>query len=117
MLVAILGTLAIVGVFVGVGLWVDRRVSLIPRAEKLDEAARPKQLGGDHEAGTAPQSALRSDPVQRQRVIERQRCSCKSPMTVDGEDEVRYDARTLRVVKLRCPRCGGTRSLYFEPRP
>ena len=121
MVLAILGTLAIVGVVVGVGLWVDRRVksTFLPRAEDL-EAAQRKQLPGaePHEPATAPQSALRSDPVQMQRVIDRQRCTCagKPALRADGEDDVRYGDKLLRVVRLRCDACGAGRSLYFEPR-
>jgi hypothetical protein len=117
-LVAIIGTIVLIGVFIAVGLWVDKRVSLLPRAAELDEASRPKPLGSVHEAGAAPQSALRSDPERMARVIERQRCACKSraTMVADGEDEIRYDAKLLRVVRVRCPACSATRSLYFEPR-
>jgi hypothetical protein len=52
------------------------------------------------------------------RVLERQRCTCdaKTPMEREGEDDVRYDRRTLRVVRLRCPTCAATRSMYFELR-
>jgi hypothetical protein len=115
-LVAILGTLAIVGVFVAVGLWVDRRVSLLPRPEELAELSRPKPLGADHEVGLAPQSALHLDTERMTRVIERQRCACKTQMAQDGEDEVRYDAKRLRVVRMKCPACGAVRSLYFDPK-
>ncbi len=115
MLVAILGTLAIVGVFVVVGLWIDRRVSILPRVEELHEAGRPKPMGHDHEAGLAPSTALRSDAEKMARVAERQRC-CKAAMAVEGEDEIRYDGRVLRVIKLRCGVCQAARSLYYEPR-
>jgi hypothetical protein len=116
--IAIVGTLVVIAVVVAVGLWADKRWSLMPRAEELDEASRPKPMGSDHEAGTAPASALRSDPERMQRVIERQRCACKakSLLAADGEDEVRYGDRLLRVVKLRCPSCGTARSLYFDPK-
>jgi hypothetical protein len=114
-LVAILGTLAVVGVFVAVGVWLDRRYSVLPRVEALHEAGRPKPMGQDHEAGLAPATALRSDPERMHRVVERQRC-CKAPMAVEGEDEVRYDDRQLRVIRLRCATCGGSRALYYELR-
>ncbi len=116
MLLMILGTLAIVGVFVGAGMWIDKRVSLMPRAEDLAALGKPKPLGGDHEAGASPHTALRSDAASADRVIDRQRCACKATMVRDGEDEVRYDTRLLRVVRVRCPACSATRSLYFEPR-
>jgi hypothetical protein len=116
--VAIIGTLVVVAVVVVVGLWVDKRWSVIPRAEKLAEASRPRPMGTDHEAGTAPASALRSDRDRMQRVVERQRCTCaaRAPLVVDGEDEVRYGERLLRVIKLRCPACSSARSLYFDPK-
>jgi len=118
-ILVILGTLAVVGVFVGVGLWLDRRFSLLPRAEELDEASRPKLPGGDHEAGLAPQTALHSDPTQIARVIARQRCTCKGKpaLVEDGRDDVRYGDKQLVAVRLRCPTCTATRHLYFEPKP
>lgn len=112
----ILGTLAIVGVFVAAGMWIDKRVSLMPRAEELAELGKPKPLGGVHDAGASPHTALRSDPASADRVIDSQRCACKKTMVRDGEDEVRYDSKTLRVVRVRCPACNATRSLYFEPK-
>lgn len=115
MLVAILGTLAVVAVFVAIGIWIDRKISIVPRAEDLDEAQRPKPLGQDHEVGTAPATALHSDPEKMRKVVERQRC-CKAPMAAESEDDIRYDARQLRVIRLRCATCNATRSLYYEPR-
>jgi hypothetical protein len=115
LLLVILGTVGLVGAFVVVGLWIDRKVSILPRVEELEEAARPKQLGGDHEAGTAPQTALHSDPEQMARVIARQRC-CKVAMLEDGRDDIRYGDKQLLAVRLRCGACGATRHLYFEPK-
>ena len=114
----ILGTIAIIGVVVAGGLWLDRRVSVIPRPEELREAARPKLPGGEHLPATAPQTALRADAAQRGRVIERQRCTCsgKPALAVESEDEARFGDRTLLVVRLRCATCEVARSLYFDPR-
>jgi hypothetical protein len=114
-LVAILGTLAVVGVFVAIGIWLDRRISVLPRVEELREAGRRKPMGQDHEAGLAPATALRSDPERMRRVVERQRC-CKEPMAVAGEDDIRYDDRQLRVIRLRCATCEASRALYYELR-
>lgn len=114
-LLAILGTVAVVGAFVAVGLWIDRKVSILPRVEELEEAARPRLPGGDHEAGTAPQTALRSDPEQIARVIARQRC-CKAAMIEDGRDDIRYGDKQLVAVRLHCGECRATRHLYFEPK-
>jgi len=117
-LLIILGTAAIIGAVVAGGLWLDRRVSLVPRPEELAEASRRKLPSADHEPGAAPQTALRIDAAQRRRVIARQRCTCagKPPLAVASEDEIRYGDKTLRVVRLRCPACAAPRSLYFEPR-
>lgn len=115
MLLAVLGTVAVVGAFIAVGLWIDRKVSILPRVEELQEAARPKQLGGEHEVGTAPQTALHSDPTQIARVIARQRC-CKLAMVEDGRDDIRYGDKQLVAVRLHCAECGATRHLYFEPK-
>jgi hypothetical protein len=114
----ILGTVAIVGVVVAGGLWLDRRVSILPRKEELQEASRPKLPGGDHEPGSAPQTALRSDAEQRRRVLARQRCTCagKPHLAVEAEEDARYGDRTLLVVRMRCGACEATRSLYFDPK-
>jgi hypothetical protein len=115
-LLTILGTLALVGAAVGIGLWIDRRVSVLPRVEELQEASRPKLPGGEHEAGTAPQTALHSDPAQMARVIARQKCTCKAALVEDGRDDIRYADKLLVAVRLHCPSCGATRHLYFEPK-
>ncbi len=115
MLLAILGTLVVVGVFVAIGLWIDRKVSILPRVEQLHESGRPKPLGQDHDVGLAPATALRSDRDRMRKVVEHQRC-CKLPMAEDGEDEVRYDGRLLQVIRLRCATCGTARRLYYEQR-
>ncbi|MCB9560821.1 MAG: hypothetical protein H6708_10480 [Kofleriaceae bacterium] len=116
MLVEFLGTLAVVGVFVGLGLWLDRRVSVLPRKEELIEAGRPRPLGADHEVGQAPHTALGCDRARMARVAGAQRCACKRMMTPQPEDEVRFGDRTLAVVRVACPTCGATRTLYFDLR-
>ena len=114
-LLVILGTVGLVAAFVVVGLWIDKKVSILPRVEELQEAARPKLPGGDHEAGLAPQTALHSDPAQIARVIARQRC-CKAAMIEDGRDDVRYGDKQLVAVRLHCGECSAIRHLYFEPK-
>lgn len=117
-MVTFLGTLAIVAVFVGVGLLIDRRWSVLPRKEELIEAGRKKPLGSDHEVGLAPATALACEPSRLPKVIAQQRCACKArAMEQVSEDDVRYADRTLRAVKLRCGACGAHRHLYFELRP
>ena len=109
--------LAVVGVFVGLGLWLDRRVSILPRREELIEAGRPRPLGADHEVGRAPHTALGCDRARMARVAGAQRCDCKRIMTPQPEDAVRFGDRTLAVVRVACPACGATRTLYFDLRP
>ncbi len=117
MLLEFLGTLAIVGVVILIGLWIDRRVSLLPRKEDLIEAGRKKPLGSDHEVGTAPVTALACEVARIPRVVAQQRCACKArAMEQLGEDDVRYGGKVLRAVRLRCTACDARSALYFELR-
>jgi hypothetical protein len=113
----ILGTAALIGAFVALGLWIDRKFAVLPRPEALREAARPRLPGGDHAPGTAPQSALAVAPAEQPRVIEGQRCDCagRPRLAAEGTDEVRYGERRLTAVRLRCGACGAGRALYFAP--
>jgi hypothetical protein len=116
-LVAFLGTAAIVIVFIVVGRWIDKRVSLIPKSEELVEAGRKKPLGSDHEAGTAPATAILLEAARIPKVVARQRCACKArAMEQLGDDDVRYGDKILRAVRLRCTECDARRNLYFELR-
>lgn len=109
---AILGTLGIIIAFVGVGLWVDRHVSVIPRPEEL--AAGPelerkkKEL---HAPGAAPETALviAADDIDR---LARRRRHCRARMEREPDDQVLYGDRTLTVLRFRCATCGARDRIY-----
>ncbi len=110
----VLGTLAIVGVTVVVGMFVDRRFALLPRREALEAAKRPALPG--HLAGEAPSTAIRAREAQLAKLRTGQRCpSCRSEMTALPDDVVRYDNRDLYLLRFTCPRCRIDRSLYVHP--
>jgi hypothetical protein len=109
---AILGTVGIVIAFIGVGLWVDRHVSIVPRPEELAlgpaAARRQKEL---HAPGTAPESALPAGDADVERLARRQR-HCRARMEREPDDEVRYDDRALTVLRFRCQACGHRARVY-----
>jgi hypothetical protein len=114
--VTILGSLAVVGALIAIGIWLDRRVSVLPRPEALRDAARPKLPGSEHAAGTAPHTALRLGEAQLDTVLAGQRCTCGVALVGDPPEELVFDGRALRSIRLRCPACGAARSIYVEPR-
>ncbi len=113
-MMVVLGTLAIVGVTIVIGLFVDRRFSLLPRREALEAAQRPALPG--HLAGEAPSTAIRAREAQLAKLRTAQRCpSCRRDMTALPDDTVRYDDHDLYVLRFRCPECRIERSLYVQP--
>ena len=111
---AIVGTVAIVGLTIAIGVYIDRRVKLLPRAEDLAPAERnppPK-----HAAGEAPATAIRARDAQQTRLRGSQRCTqCRAAMISEPDDTVRYDNRALLVLQFRCPECAARRALYVDP--
>ncbi len=113
-MMVVIGTLAIVGVTIVIGVFVDRRFALLPRREALEAAKRPALPG--HLAGEAPSTAIRARDAQLARLRAGQRCpSCRSEMTGLRDDIVRYDNRDLYLLRFECPRCRIERSLYVQP--
>ena len=111
----IAGTIAVVILTIALGVLVDRKWPILPRRKDL---ATPRPLSAPHGAGEAPETALRASVPQLARLKTSQRCSgCRASMQCDREDTVRYDARELTVLALRCPRCGAARGLYVDVRP
>lgn len=112
MIGAIIGTIAIVVVVVAIGLFVDKKVPLLPRPEPKPEPARPTGYG----AGEVAATAIRAGAAQLAELRKTQRCTaCSSPMAHADDDPVRYDDRDLLVLHFRCTACGATRFLYVEP--
>ena len=112
-LVAILGTVGVVAVFVVGGLWLDRKVSILPRGQELaaaPELERQKRL--QHAAGAAPETAIFADAREIEKLARRAR-HCRTRMEREDDDEVVYDDRTLTVLRFRCSVCGARDRVYI----
>jgi hypothetical protein len=108
----ILGTVGIVAAFIGVGLWVDRHVSILPRPEELaagPEAERKKREA--HAPGTAPETALPAGTTDLDKLARRQR-HCRARMEREPDDEVRYGDQALTVLRFHCAACGARSRIY-----
>jgi hypothetical protein len=113
---AVLGTIAVIAGFIGIGVLVDRKWSLLPRPEQLavgPAPARPKPL---YAPGAAAETAIATTADELTRIVGRRR-HCRRPMERDGDESIRYGDRALTVVRLRCPVCGERESMYVELAP
>jgi hypothetical protein len=111
----VLGTIAIVAATIAIGTLVDRKFGILPRPERLAAAATRPALP-NHGAGEAPATAIRaSSPQQLERLRDGQRCpDCRTVMSGDPDDTVRFAGRELRVLRFRCASCASRRVLYVE---
>ena len=110
MIAVVLGTVALVIATVVLGLYLDRKLALLPRGDKLARAQLPAEV-----AGETPATAIRARPAQIDRLRE-QRCrSCHAPLAPEPDDHVRYDGKQLLVLRFTCTACGAKRSLYILP--
>jgi len=106
----VVGTLAIVAVTIAIGLAIDRRGAVMPRAQAPDATRAPA-----FRAGEAPATAIRAGGRQLARLRATQRCaSCRAPMIAGADDRVRFGDRELTVIGFHCAACGARRSLYLE---
>jgi hypothetical protein len=113
-IVTVVGTILIVASTIAIGVVLDRKLGILPRPEKLTEAAKPKQLA--HSAGEAPVAAIRAGSSQIAKLRESQRCpACRAAMRTAGEDDVQYNGRRLRVLTFQCTSCSTKRAVYIEP--
>ena len=109
----VLGTIAIVGATIGVGIVVDRKWGLLPRAKQL-AAPRPKLSG--YADGEAPETAIVASPMAIEKLRRDRRCpACKSPMDARADDRITYDSRELIILHFQCPRDATKLSLYVAP--
>lgn len=119
-MLTLLGSLVVIAAVVALGAWLDRRgggLPFLPRPEALRERARRRLPVGDHAPGAAPATAMPVDPDGVPALVASQRCDgCRAALRLDGEDEVRFDGRTLRALRLRCSACDRRRGLYVAPR-
>jgi len=111
MLLAILGTAGVVIAFVAVGLWVDRRVSILPRPEELAAAAEAPKKKEQHAPGAAAETAIRADEHQIARLARRRHCGAR--MARDPDDLVRFGDATLTVLRFHCAACGARDRVYL----
>jgi len=112
MIGAVLGTLAILIVAIGVGYFISKRGWLLPAPDDLQ---RKKLEPAPYAAGEAPASALRIRRVQLERLRTSQVCpTCKCAMTGGLEDRVRYDNQDLLVLPFHCRTCNTKRTLYVR---
>ncbi len=109
---AILGTIGIVAAFVGIGLWVDRHVSILPRPEELaagPETERKKREA--HAPGSAAETAIKVGAGELEKLARRAR-HCRARMIREADDEVVYGDATLTVLRFRCGTCGARDRVY-----
>ena len=109
---AILGTVGIIVAFVAGGIWIDKRVSLLPKPEELaagPELEKQKRLA--HAAGAAPETAITATSAELDKLVRRQR-HCRARMAREPDDEVVYDGHTLTVLRFRCAACGARDRIY-----
>lgn len=115
----VVGTLAIVAITLVLGLWLNRRVPLLPAPGDFEtdhERARKQRV--THGAGEAPATALRVRGTQLERLRASQRCaSCRAPIANEADDEVQFGGATLLVLHFTCPSCARRRALYIDPAP
>ena len=108
----IVGTIVIVAITIVIGVVVDRRIGLVPRAGDPDEAPARRPA---HTAGEAPATAIRAGGNQLAKLRASQRCSaCRTVLAHGEDDHVRYGDRDLIVLHFQCPQCGAKRVLYVE---
>lgn len=110
----IVATAVIVAITIAIGVFADKKLALLPRAEALDPP-RPRPPG--HAVGEAPATAIRAGTAQLARLRASQRCrECRTLLVAsEPDDAIRYNDRALAVLHFRCPACGRAHSLYVEP--
>lgn len=110
MIATVLGTVLLIAATIALGLYLDRKLALLPRGEKLAQAQLPPEV-----AGETPATAIRARPAQIDR-LRTQRCrSCQAALTPEPDDHVRYDGKRLLVLRFTCSACGARRTIYIEP--
>lgn len=101
----ILGTLAIVFATIAIGMFVDRKVGLLPHPDRLRRDRR-LPAPGPGEAGANPLRLTEGELARARTQV------CCGPMTALPDDAVRVGHEQVTVLRFRCPRCGKQRSLY-----
>lgn len=111
---AVVGTLAVVALVVVVGLWLDRRIALLPPMGA--PAGPPPPRVDATPPGSTAATAVRVPRSWRSRIAAG-RCACGQPLAVASDEPITFGGRTLVIVRLACAACGHHRSVYLEPIP
>ncbi|MBL9018604.1 MAG: hypothetical protein JNL83_30740 [Myxococcales bacterium] len=115
MIWTVLGTIGVVIATVLAGLWVDRRIPLLPRKEDLQLAAGQQPLLPGFGAGEAPATAIEASIGEIERLRRKQRCpTCKVALDSAADDSVEHEGTHLKILRFTCPRCRGLRSVYVR---
>jgi hypothetical protein len=112
--IVVLGTIGIVVITIAIGMLLDRKYDILPRPEKLREAGRPRPPA--HAAGEAPATAIRAtSAAQLERLHTGPKCpECRTVMSAEPDDKVRFAGRELLVLSFRCATCATHRAIYVE---
>jgi hypothetical protein len=111
----VIGSIAIVIGTIIVGMFVDRRWSLLPRKEELQLAGGQRPLLAGQVAGEAPATAITASIGEIERLRRTQKCPrCKLALDSAADDAVSYEGHPLRVLRFTCARCSGLRSVYVK---
>jgi hypothetical protein len=110
----VLGTLAVVGAVVVIGVLIDRRVSLLPRPEELRELDAPPKPPPDP-PGTVASAPLRLTARKLAKALVAQRCvTCRTRLDASPGEAIRFSGKELQLFRLTCATCGTGRGLYVE---
>jgi hypothetical protein len=102
----VLGTIAIIGATIAIGVVIDRKVGILPRRELLLADGKPRLKLPPHAPGAAPETALATPPGEVA-------CSaCEAATRLEGDSPVAYDGRALTARRYRCTRCAATTTIY-----
>ena len=115
-MLTILGTIGIVLGVIAIGLFIDRKLDVIPRKEKLLEQGRPRLKLPGHAPGEAPATAIAASPGEIEKLRRKKCAACRGETEMLPDDRVIFDERELVVLHARCRRCGRTRSTYVSIR-
>ena len=115
MIWTVLGTIGVVLATILAGMWVDRRIPLLPRKEDLQLASGQQPLLPGFGAGEAPATAIEASIGEMERIRRKQKCPrCKVALDSAADDAADYEGTPLKILRFTCPRCHGLRSVYVR---
>ncbi len=118
MIWTVIGTFGIVVATIIVGMFADRRWTLLPRKEDLLLASGIRSLLPGQVEGEGPATAITASIGEIERIRRKQRCPrCAIALDSAANQTVTHEEAELRVLRFTCPRCGGIRSIYVREVP